>query len=463
MSENRSTATTTAAAGGPGLPQERRLLTEVPGPRSRELAARRVGAVSGAVGSSMPVYTAAAGGGVLVDVDGNSFIDLGSGIAVTTVGNADPGVAAAVADQVAAFTHTCFMVTPYESYVRVAEQLNELTPGDHAKKTALFTSGAEAVENAVKIARAHTGRNAVVVFDHAYHGRTNLTMAMTAKNMPYKEGFGPFAPEVYRAPLSYPFRDGVDVEGNPIDGPAAAARAIATIEKQVGAHHVAAIVIEPIQGEGGFIVPAEGFLPALVEFARANGIVFIADEVQSGFARTGAMFASEHEGIVPDLVTTAKGIAAGLPLSAVTGRAEIMDAPVVGGLGGTYGGNPAACVAAIAALDAVRENDLVSRAQQIEKLLKGRLGALQDKDARIGDVRGRGAMIAVELVRAGTHEPDAALAGKVAKEAAQRGIIVLTCGTYGNVLRLLPPLSISDALLSEAIDVLEGVFAELSD
>ncbi|NAZ87507.1 4-aminobutyrate--2-oxoglutarate transaminase [Kineococcus sp. T90] len=449
------------ATGGPALPQERRLVTEVPGPRSRELAARRAAAVSAAVGSSTPFYAAAAGGGVLVDVDGNSFIDLGSGIAVTTVGNAAPQVVEAVTEQVARFTHTCFMITPYEAYVQVAETLNELTPGEHAKRTALFTSGAEAVENAVKIARAHTGRQAVVVFDHAYHGRTNLTMAMTAKSAPYKSGFGPFAPEVYRAPLSYPFRDGADADGRPVDGPAAARRAIEVIEKQVGAVNLAAVVIEPIQGEGGFIVPAPGFLPALAEWTRANGVVLVADEVQTGFARTGAMFACEHEGVVPDLVTTAKGIAGGLPLSAVTGRAEIMDAPVTGGLGGTYGGSAAACAAAIGALRAVREGDLLQRARRIEEVVGGRLRRLAARDARVGDVRGRGAMMAAELVRPGTREPDAALAAAVAREAAQRGVVVLTCGTYGNVLRFLPPLVIGEELLEEAFDVLDEVFAAL--
>nr|WP_308470235.1 4-aminobutyrate--2-oxoglutarate transaminase [Kineococcus rubinsiae] len=449
-----------APLGGPGLPQERRLVTEVPGPRSRALAARRSAAVSHAVGSSMPFYAAAAGGGVVVDVDGNSFIDLGSGIAVTSVGASAPRVVEAVSEQVAQFTHTCFMVTPYDAYVAVAEALNDITPGDFEKRTALFTSGAEAVENAVKIARAHTGRTGVVVFDHAYHGRTNLTMAMTAKNMPYKEGFGPFATDVHRAPLSYPFRDGVDLEGNPIDGPAAAARAIAVIEKQVGASNVACVVVEPVQGEGGFIVPAEGFLPALLEWAHANGIVFVADEVQSGFARTGAMFACEHEGIVPDLVTTAKGIAGGLPLSGVTGRAEIMDAPVVGGLGGTYGGNPVACAAALASLATVREDGLLERATALGRLMTTRLQALAQRDPRVGDVRGRGAMMAVELVEPGTHVPDAALAGRVAKEAAQRGVMVLTCGTYGNVLRFLPSLAMGDELLSEAFDVLDEVFAQ---
>jgi 4-aminobutyrate aminotransferase/(S)-3-amino-2-methylpropionate transaminase len=443
---------TPAAVGGPALPQERRLVTALPGPRSQELAARQHAAVAAGVSTTMPVFAQAAGGGVVVDVDGNSLIDLGSGIAVTTVGNSAPRVVDAVRSQAAAFTHTCFMVTPYAGYVEVAERLNALTPGDHAKRTALFNSGAEAVENAVKIARAYTRRTAVVAFDHAYHGRTNLTMALTAKNQPYKSGFGPFASEVYRVPTSYPYRDG-------LTGPEAARRAISAIEKQVGAENLAAIIIEPIQGEGGFVVPAEGFLPALVDWARANDVVFIADEVQSGIARTGAWYASEHEGIVPDLVTTAKGVAGGLPLSAVTGRAEIMDAAHAGGLGGTYGGNPLACAAALATLATIEEDGLLERATAIGGLLTNRLRALAARDPRVGDVRGRGAMVAVELVDPATGGPDAALAKTIASAAHAAGVIVLTCGTFGNVLRLLPPLSIGDALLAEGLDVLEQALA----
>ncbi|MEV5753733.1 4-aminobutyrate--2-oxoglutarate transaminase [Actinoallomurus sp. NPDC052308] len=433
------------------LTQVRHLETEIPGPRSRDLMARKQEAVARGVGTTMPVFAVRAGGGVVEDVDGNVLIDLGSGIAVTTVGASAPRVVDAVREQAEAFTHTCFMVTPYEGYVAVAERLNRLTPGTHEKRSVLFNSGAEAVENAIKIARVATGRQAVVAFDHAYHGRTNLTMALTAKSMPYKQGFGPFAPEVYRAPLSYPYRDG-------LDGPAAARRAIDVIEKQVGTP--AALVIEPIQGEGGFIVPAPGFLPALAEWCRANGVVFIADEVQSGFARTGAFFASEHEGLVPDLVVSAKGIAGGLPLSAVTGRAEIMDAVHAGGLGGTYGGNPLACAAALAAIETIESEGLVDRARKIEMLMKDRLLRLRKDDPRIGDVRGRGAMLAFELVRPGGDEPDPELARAVSAAAHRQGVIVLTCGTYGNVLRFLPPLSISDELLEDAIEVLTRAFAE---
>jgi 4-aminobutyrate aminotransferase/(S)-3-amino-2-methylpropionate transaminase len=440
------TDVTAVPLGGPTLAQERRLVTAIPGPRSQELLARKADAVPSGVGHTAPIHAVAAGGGVVVDADGNSLIDLGSGIAVTTVGNSHPKVVAAVQAQAAQFTHTCFMISPYESYVAVAEALNRLTPGDHAKKTALFNSGAEAVENAVKIARKYTGKPAVVAFDHGYHGRTNLTMALTAKSMPYKSGFGPFAGEIYRAPLSYPFRDG-------LSGPDAARRAIAMMEKQIGADNLAAIVIEPIQGEGGFIVPADGFLEALVAWCRANDVVFIADEVQTGFARTGAMFASDVFGIVPDLVTTAKGIAAGLPLSAVTGRAEIMDASHAGGLGGTYGGNPIACAAALAAIDVFENEGLLERAREVGDILTKRLRTLQAGDPRIGDVRGKGAMIAAEFVVPETGEPDAALAASVAKASIAEGVIVLTCGTYGNVIRFLPPLAIGDDLLHEGLDV----------
>jgi 4-aminobutyrate aminotransferase / (S)-3-amino-2-methylpropionate transaminase / 5-aminovalerate transaminase len=439
---------TSTGRGGPSLPQERRLVTEIPGPKSREWLARREAAVAAAVGGTVPVFVAAAGGGVVVDVDGNSLIDLGSGIAVTGVGNAAPRVVRAVQEQVERFTHTCFTVTPYDSYVQVAEALNRLTPGDHLKRSALFNSGAEAVENAVKIARHFTRRQAVVAFDHAYHGRTNLTMALTAKNQPYKSGFGPFAPEVYRAPMSYPFRDGGLMGGE------AAARAIDQIEKQVGAENLAALLIEPIQGEGGFVVPADGFLPALADWARDHGVVLIADEVQTGFARTGTMFASEQFGIVPDLVVTAKGIAGGLPLSAVTGRAEMMDAAQRGGLGGTYGGNPLACVAALAAIETYEQDDLATRAKGLGRLIEERLTALQATDPRIGDVRGRGAMMAFELVHPGTTEPDAALTTRIAAAMHAQGVIVLTCGTDGNVIRLLPPLTIPEDLLAEALDVL---------
>jgi 4-aminobutyrate aminotransferase / (S)-3-amino-2-methylpropionate transaminase / 5-aminovalerate transaminase len=444
----------TTVAGGTALVQQRNLVTEIPGPRSQQKLARKKQYVADGVGTTLPVFIEAAGGGVLLDTDGNTLIDLGSGIAVTTVGNAAPEVVGRVREQVAAFTHTCFMVTPYDGYVDVAVALAEVTPGDHTKKSALFNSGAEAVENAVKIARVATGKDAVAVFDHAYHGRTNLTMAMTAKNMPYKNGFGPFAGEIYRAPMSYPFRETAGIKGEE-----AAARAIDQIDKQVGAQNLACIVIEPILGEGGFVVPADGFLPALAAWCRENDVLFVADEIQSGFCRTGDWFACDHEGVVPDLITTAKGLAGGLPLAAVTGRAEVMDAVHVGGLGGTYGGNPVACAAALGAMEEMRSHDLPARARAIESLIRRRLEAIASEHPAIGDIRGRGAMMAIELVRPGTLEPDAARASAVAAYCHRNGVVVLTCGTWGNVFRFLPPLAISDALLEEAFDVVAEAFA----
>ncbi|QXC61331.1 4-aminobutyrate--2-oxoglutarate transaminase [Aquihabitans sp. G128] len=447
---------TTPTVGGPTLPQERRLVTAIPGPRSLALHARRQAAVASGVSSTLPIQVVAAGGGVLVDVDGNSLIDLGSGIAVVNVGNADTEVAAAVAAQAAAFTHTCFMITPYEGYVAVAEHLNRLTPGDHEKRSALFNSGAEAVENAVKIARHATGRSAVVVLDHAYHGRTNLTMALTAKSMPYKAGFGPFAPEVYRVPMAYPYR----WPGGPdACGPEAATQAIDHIRTEIGADNVAAILVEPIQGEGGFIVPGEGYLPALVDFCREHGILFVADEIQTGFGRTGHWFASEHEGIVPDLVTTAKGIAGGLPLAGVTGRAALMDAVHVGGLGGTYGGNPVACAAAVATIELIERDGLVERAATLGDVLRARLEALAADDPGIGDVRGRGLMQAIELVVPGSTSPDPARVRAVLAACHAAGVVTLGAGTYGNVIRFLPPLVIGEDLLHEGLTVVADALA----
>jgi 4-aminobutyrate aminotransferase/(S)-3-amino-2-methylpropionate transaminase len=435
-------------------------VTEVPGPRSAALLARREATVARGVSSTVPVFVTAAGGGILVDADDNALIDFGSGIAVVNVGNAAEQVVTAVRDQVARFTHTCFMITPYEGYVAVCEELARLTPGDHEKRSALFNSGAEAVENTVKVARSYTGRQAVVVFDHAYHGRTNLTLALTAKNMPYKHTFGPFAPEVYRMPMAYPFR----WPTGPDDcGPEAAEQVITAIDRQIGADNVACVLIEPIQGEGGFVVPGAGFLPALAEYCRANGIVFVADEVQTGFGRTGAWFASEHEGVVPDLIATAKGIAGGLPLAAVTGRAEIMDAVHVGGLGGTFGGNPVACAAALAAIRTIEEMDLIAAARRIGEIMLARLREIQQRNPAIGDVRGRGAMMAVELVQPGTKTPDPILTQAVARSCHEAGLVVLTCGTFGNVLRFLPPLVIPDHLLAEGLDLVDEAFAAVSD
>jgi 4-aminobutyrate aminotransferase/(S)-3-amino-2-methylpropionate transaminase len=418
---------------------------------------RKLATVANGVGTGLPVYVESAEGGILRDIDGNQLIDFGSGIAVTSVGNRNQRVVDAVTAQVQDFTHTCFMVTPYEEYLQVCETLAEVTPGDHPKKSALFNSGAEAVENAVKIARHATGRTAVVAFDHGYHGRTNLTMALTAKNMPYKDGFGPFAGEVYRAPMAYPYRW--------LTGPKQCADEAfeaftSMVHAQVGEQNCAAVILEPIQGEGGFIVPPEGWMLRVAEWCREHGILFIADEVQSGFCRTGDWFASEHEGVVPDLITTAKGIAGGMPLAAVTGRAELMDAVHGGGLGGTYGGNPVACAAALASIETMREDNLAARAQEIEALLVGRLQQLADSTGVIGDIRGRGAMIAIELVSdLDLKTPAPELAAKVNKACHERGLVTLTCGTYGNVFRFLPPLTIGDELLSEGMDVLAEAFA----
>ncbi len=437
--------------------QKRSLKTDIPGPRSKELHARKTAAVSSGVGTTLPIYVAQAGGGIVVDVDGNQLIDFGSGIAVTSVGNAAPRVVDAVQEQVAAFTHTCFMVTPYEGYVAVAEKLNELTPGTFEKRSALFNSGAEAVENAVKIARHHTGRQSVVAFDHAYHGRTNLTMALTAKNMPYKHRFGPFAGEIYRVPMAYPFRWPTGPDNCAEE---AFAEFVSLVHTQVGESNCAAVLVEPIQGEGGFIVPAPGFLAKVADWCRENDILFIADEIQSGFCRTGDWFACEHEGVVPDLITTAKGIAGGMPLAGVTGRAEVMDAVHNGGLGGTYGGNPVACAAALGAIETMQAEDLAGAAKRIEQTMLPRLEALASKYDVIGDVRGRGAMLAVELVEPGTLTPNAELTGEIAAACHQQGLIALTAGTFGNVLRFLPPLVIGDDLLHEGLDILEAVFAE---
>ena len=439
--------------------QRRLLQTAIPGPGSRALQAQRERELPRGFGFTLPVFVEQAAGGIIVDVDGNQLIDLASGIAVTSVGAAHPEVVRAVSEQAARFTHTCFMVSEYTGFVDVARTLNRLTPGDHEKRTALFTTGAEAVENAVKIARAATGRPAVVVLDHAYHGRTLMTMSMTARNVPYKAGFGPFAPEVYRAPSAYPYR----WPGGPERcAEEALARFTELVVTQIGAENVAAIVVEPIQGEGGFIVPAPGFLPGVAAFAREHGIVLVADEIQTGFGRTGAMFACDHEGVVPDLITTAKALGGGLPLSAVTGRSELMDAVAPGGLGGTYAGNPVACAAALASLEVIERDDLAGRARAIEERLMPRLRALSGDVPALGEVRGRGAMIAMELVVPGSTAPDPAAARAVAAHCHAEGVLVLVCGTHGNVIRLLPPLVIEGSLLDDALDVIEQGVRDLT-
>jgi len=448
---------TNASIAAGHIEQRRILATAIPGPRSQLLYKRKLSAVSAGVGTGLPVYVERAGGGILVDVDGNHLIDLGSGIAVTTVGNSAPRVVSAVQSQVEDFTHTCFMITPYEEYVAVCERLNALTPGDGEKRSALFNSGAEAVENAIKIARVFTGRTAVVAFDHAYHGRTNLTMALTAKNMPYKQGFGPFAGEIYRVPMAYPYR-----------WPAGADRCadeafdvfVSQVHTQVGEQNAAAVIIEPIQGEGGFIVPPAGYLKRIADWCTQNGILFIADEIQCGFCRTGDWFACDHEGVVPDLITTGKGIAGGLPLAAVTGRPEVMDSVHGGGLGGTYGGNPVACAAALAAIETMQAEDLCGRARQIEALFMPRLRGLAERFDVIGDVRGRGAMLAIELVTGGGDKtPNPTLTAAVNAYCHSQGVVTLTAGTFGNVLRFLPPLSAGDDLLNEGLDIVGQAFA----
>ena len=440
------------------LTQERRLVTAIPGPKSLEALKRRTESTSAGLGMAIPVVIERASDAILLDIDGNQIIDLGSGIGVVNVGNAAPRVVDRVIEQVQAFTHTCFTVAPYMGYIEVCEKLNALTPGTFKKKSVLLNSGAEAVENAVKIARHYTKRQAIVVFEHSYHGRTNLTMALTAKNMPYKEGFGPFAPEIYRVPMPYAFHwvgDQATITQDAIE------MVTSKIEKEIGAINVAAILIEPIQGEGGFVVPPLGFLPALSKYATENGIVFIADEVQTGFARTGNMFAVEHESVVPDMIVTAKGIAGGLPLAGVTGRAEIMDSVHVSGLGGTYGGNPIACAAALGVFETMESEKLIERANHVGKILADYLKALQVKYPVIGEVRGRGAMQAIELVKPGTRDPNPDAMNAIVKYCQSKGVLVLTAGTYSNVVRFLPPLVISDELLRDALGVLEEALASL--
>ncbi|MDP9340557.1 MAG: 4-aminobutyrate--2-oxoglutarate transaminase [Actinomycetota bacterium] len=437
------------------IPQERTLVTEIPGPRSRKLLARREAAIPAAVFNTVPVFARAASGAIVEDVDGNRLIDLGAGLAVLNAGNTPASVVEAVRAQAELFTHTCFHVVMHEPYVELAERLNSLTPGSHPKKTMLANSGAEAVENAVKIARYATRRPAVVVFDHAFHGRTLMAMTLTGKVMPYKQGFGPFAPEVYRLPYSYPYRCPA---GAPPEscGEACAAHAIDEMDKAIGAANIACIVVEPVLGEGGFVVPGSGFLPALREFCTREGVMFVADEVQTGIGRTGKWFAIEHEDVVPDIVVTAKALGGGLPLSGVTAAAEVMDQVHVGGLGGTFGGNPIACAAALAVLDEIEREGLVQRAATLGESALDRLRELADRHELIGDVRGRGLMVAIELVEdRSTKAPAKAAATRVIQECYREGVIVLKAGTYDNVIRLLPPLPIDEGLLMEGLDVLD--------
>jgi 4-aminobutyrate aminotransferase/(S)-3-amino-2-methylpropionate transaminase len=422
-----------------------------------ELHKKKQQEVSHGVGTMLPVYIERAHGAVLVDVDGNQLIDLGSGIGVVTIGHTNQQVVDAVVEQVQKLTHSLFTVTPYVPYIQVCEILNRRTPGNFEKRSALFNSGAEAVENAVKIARKFTGRGEIAVFDHGYHGRTNLTMAMNFKAHPYNSGFGPFATGVHHVPMSYPFRDPAGMTGEE-----AARRSITYMEKRIGAESLAAVIIEPVQGEGGFIVPAPGFLKTIADWAAKNGIVMVADEVQSGIARTGKWFASEwEEGFEPDLVTIAKGIAGGMPISAVTGRAEIMDASHPGGIGGTYGGNPVAAAAAVAVLNQLEAGGVLEQAERIERILSSRLAQMKSKYPVIGDVRGRGAMQAIEFVEPGTLNPNSKAVEAVSKYAHSQGVVILSAGTHGNVIRFLPPLVINDALLNQALDIVEAGIASL--
>lgn len=426
--------------------ESRSIRTSIPGPKSLRLAARRAAAVPSGVGVTLPVFVVRASAGILEDVDGNRLIDFGSGISVTNVGNSAPAVVEAIRAQASEFIHTCFQVSPYESYVAVCERLNALSPGEHDKRSFLVNSGAEAVENAVKIARYATGRSAVVAFDHGFHGRTLLAMSLTGKAMPYKRGFGPFAPEIYRAPYSYPFR-----------GTGSLDEVVDLIDTTIGADAVACIVVEPIAGEGGFIVPAPGWLAGLARWCAEAGSLLVVDEIQSGMGRTGRWFACEHEGVVPDLMTTAKSLGGGLPIGGVTGRAEVMEAVHRGGLGGTFGGNPLACAAALAVFDTIESEGLLERASQIGEVVMGRLGNLARTGGPVGEVRGRGAMVALELVHAG-GAPDPETTQRVAKRCHEQGLLVLTAGTHGNVIRLLPSLAINDDLLEEGLGILVGAF-----
>jgi len=430
------------------VPQSRNVVTELPGPRSRELQQRRVASVSRGAGTLANIYMDHGSGAILVDVDGNRLIDLGCGIGVTTIGHAHPAVAAAVAEQAAKLTHTLFTVTPYENYVRVAEKLAQITPGDFEKHSILVNSGAEAVENAVKIVRKHTGRRAIVSLDHAFHGRTNLTMAMTYRPWPERAGMGPFPGELYSVPVSYPFRDG-------LSGEEAAERTIDYITTHIGAQEVAGFFAEPIQGDGGIVIPAPGFFARIAEFCAENGIVFVADEIQAGIARTGAWYSIEHHGVVPDLVTSAKGIAGGLPLAAVTGRAEIMDAVQPGGIGGTFGGNPVSTAAALAVFDAIESEGLIAEAQRVERALLARIGDWPERFGIVGEVRGKGAMFGVELVKEDGRTPNPQALTTVIRHATANGVIPLDAGSWDSVLRIMPSVVISEELIDDAASVLE--------
>ncbi|HMD99619.1 MAG TPA: 4-aminobutyrate--2-oxoglutarate transaminase [Terriglobia bacterium] len=433
-----------------------RLRTKIPGPRSEDWMRRRASAVPRGLHQATPIFVARAEGAVLEDVDGNRFIDFAGGIGCQNVGHRSPGVVAAIRDQLDRALHLCFNVTPYEGYVRLAERLNQLAPGDFPKKTMLANSGAEAVENAVKIARAYTHRPAVIAFEDAFHGRTLFTLSLTSKTHPYKTDFGPFASDAYRIPYAYCYRCSYSLEYPPC-GVFCAHHLEDTFKRLVASEAVAAVVAEPVLGEGGFVTPPPEFFKVLQEICRRHSILFIADEVQTGFGRTGALFACERYGIAPDLLVTAKSLGGGLQLSAVTGRAEVMDAPVVGGLGGTFGGNPLACAAALAVLDQFEGGDLLARANELGERFAGRARAWQKRWSMIGDVRGLGAMRAIEVVRsATTREPAADETKRIVRWCYEHGLVVLSAGTYGNVVRVLVPLVITDEQFEEGLGVLES-------
>jgi 4-aminobutyrate aminotransferase / (S)-3-amino-2-methylpropionate transaminase / 5-aminovalerate transaminase len=435
------------------------LQTEIPGPASRALLARRARAIPRGVPAVTPIAVASAEGAIIIDADGNRLIDFGGGIGVVNTGHRHPSLVAAVRDQLDRYAHVCFPVSTYEPYVELAERLNRITPGDHSKRTFFLNSGAEAVENAVKVARHFTGRQAIVCFEHGFHGRTNLAMALTSKVMPYKKGFGPFAPEVYRIPYPYCYRCGEAEKrerGEAQCCMASRERLELMFASIVDPDSVAAIIMELELGEGGFVPAPREYVDSLAAFARDHAILFIADEIQTGFGRTGKLFASEHFSLIPDIIVTAKSLAGGLPLAAVTGRAEVLESAQVGGLGGTYGGNPLACAAGLAVLDAMEAENLPARASRMGERIRTRFCQWALKYSCIGDVRGLGAMIAMELVAdRQTKAPDKPLTGKLLTAALEQGVILLSSGTYGNVIRVLAPLTTSDEVLDEGLDAME--------
>jgi 4-aminobutyrate aminotransferase/(S)-3-amino-2-methylpropionate transaminase len=442
-----------------------RLQTEIPGPKSRALLARRAKAVPRGVPAVTSIAIAHADGAILTDVDGNQLIDFAGGIGVVNTGHRHAGVVRAVREQLDQFAHVCFPVSTYEPYVELAERLNGLTPGSHEKRTFFVNSGAEAVENAVKAARFFTGRQAIVCFEHAFHGRTNLAMALTSKVMPYKKGFGPFAPEIYRIPFPYCYRCEVGPRETGQGGGAqccmaSRARLEEIFAAMVDPESVAAIIMELELGEGGFVPAPVEYIQAIAAFAREHKILFIADEIQTGFGRTGKLFACEHYGLVPDLITTAKSLAGGLPLAGVTGRADVLDAPQVGGLGGTYGGNPLACAAALAVLDAMQGEHIAERAQRMGDRISTRFREWAERYPCIGDVRGLGAMVGMELVADRSFKtPDKALAGRILTAALERGVVLLSSGTFSNVIRVLAPLTTDEAIIEEGLMVMESALA----